>query len=258
MGRGLVLARGGRLDPQHQYLGDCMDKSINLEFSDGSKREFVHRGTQADIGVINQIFQKEDYSFKRLRRGQELVGRYNNLLTSRAKPLIVDAGANIGASAVWFSATFPGSHILALEPDRDNFEIALRNTKNLNVDIRASAIGCIDKQGTLVDPGLGEWGYQVISSDGGETNILSMNRLVHEKLAEGYAPYIAKIDIEGGEDDLFSDNAGWIDLFPVLIIELHDWMLPKSGSSRNFLRCIADRNRDFVYVGENIFSIRND
>ena len=150
MGRGLVLARGGRLDPQHQYLGDCMDKSINLEFSDGSKREFVHRGTQADIGVINQIFQKEDYSFKRLRRGQELVGRYNNLLTSRAKPLIVDAGANIGASAVWFSATFPGSHILALEPDRDNFEIALRNTKNLNVDIRASAIGCIDKQGCLL------------------------------------------------------------------------------------------------------------
>ena len=136
--------------------------------------------------------------------------------------------------------------------------MAVRNTGNLDVDIRASAIGCVDKRGTLVDPGLGEWGYQVVSSDGGETDILSMNRLVQEKVAAGFTPYIAKIDIEGGEGDLFSDHAEWIDLFPVLIIELHDWMLPKSASSRNFLRCIADRNRDFVYIGENIFSIRND
>jgi len=35
-------------------------------------------------------------------------------------------------------------------------------------------------------------------------------------------------------------------------------LLPRSGSSHNFLRCVAERNRDFVYIGENILSIQNE
>jgi hypothetical protein len=49
----------------------------------------------------------------------------------------------------------------------------------------------------------------------------------------------------------------WIDRFPLLVIELHDWLLPGQSTSRNFLREIALRDRDFVYRGENIFSIAN-
>ena len=84
-----------------------------------------------------------------------------------------------------------------------------------------------------------------------------MAGLVAAKMAEGYTPFLAKIDIEGAEADLFSRDTDWIDQFPLIIVELHDWLLPKQGTSRNFLRCIAARNRDFVYLGENIFSIRN-
>ena len=72
-----------------------------------------------------------------------------------------------------------------------------------------------------------------------------------------YTPFIIKIDIEGFEEDLFSKNLEWVDLFPLLIIELHDWMLPKSSNSKNFLQAISKLNRDFVYIGENIFSISN-
>jgi hypothetical protein len=43
----------------------------------------------------------------------------------------------------------------------------------------------------------------------------------------------------------------------VLVIELHDWMLPRAANSGPFLREIAVRDRDFVYHGENIFSISN-
>jgi hypothetical protein len=44
---------------------------------------------------------------------------------------------------------------------------------------------------------------------------------------------------------------------PVIIIELHDWLLPKQGSSKPFLKCIADLDRDFVYIRENVFSVKN-
>jgi len=39
---------------------------------------------------------------------------------------------------------------------------------------------------------------------------------------------------------------------------LHDWLLPGQGTSRSFLKCMAALDRDFVHIGENVFSIRND
>jgi hypothetical protein len=66
-----------------------------------------------------------------------------------------------------------------------------------------------------------------------------------------------KIDIEGFEEELFSKNTEWVDKFPLLVIELHDWMLPRDRTSAHFLTLIATLDRDFVYIGENVFSISN-
>jgi hypothetical protein len=68
-------------------------------------------------------------------------------------------------------------------------------------------------------------------------------------------PFLIKIDIEGFESDLFSANTEWVDCFPVIIIELHDWMLPGDCNSRNFLQAIAGRSRDFILRGENVVSV---
>ena len=83
---------------------------------------------------------------------------------------------------------------------------------------------------------------------------------IHEILSiqADSSPFIVKIDIEGFEDDLFSMNTEWVSMFPLFIIETHDWMLPRQGNSRNFLSVIASQNRDFIHRGENIFSISND
>ena len=42
----------------------------------------------------------------------------------------------------------------------------------------------------------------------------------------------------------------------MLIIELHDWMLPGACNSKNFLRAISQYDRDFVHIAENIFSLK--
>jgi hypothetical protein len=68
-----------------------------------------------------------------------------------------------------------------------------------------------------------------------------------------HVPMIFKIDIEGAEDYLFSGSTEWLDYFPLVIIELHDWMLPFSGSSRNFLRAVASHDFDFISKNENVF-----
>jgi len=231
---------------------------LALRFSDGRERAFRHRGSRADQGVIAQIFQDQAYSLAPLQRGAELQAVYEQAAGAGRKPFILDAGANIGASAAYFAHQFPGARVLAIEPAADNFALLQANVAGLDVDARLAAIGAQDGETTLVDPGEGEWGYRTqAGAPGPRVAVLSAARLVAEARAAGLAPFIAKIDIEGGEADLFAGDTGWVDAFPLLIVELHDWLLPRAGTSRGFLRCMAERDRDFVFLGENVFSIAN-
>ncbi|HUF09420.1 MAG TPA: hypothetical protein VMO47_08880, partial [Rhodothermales bacterium] len=67
-------------------------------------------------------------------------------------------------------------------------------------------------------------------------------------------PFLIKIDIEGFEDDLFSNNTDWVDQFPLMIVELHDWMLPGARVSRHFLREVAKRDREFMHFDGYVIS----
>src|SRR5665213_2637829 len=62
----------------------------------------------------------------------------------------------------------------------------------------------------------------------------------------------------GTDSDLFSANTEWVAATPLIIIELHDWLLPGKANSRAFLQCNSGFDRDFVYIDENIFSIDNN
>ena len=226
---------------------------VNLKIHNGAVRPFLHRGTPSDVGVVDQMFKERWYSLAQLRRGKELA----SVARAMQRPLIIDAGANIGASVCWFAFNFPRGHVVAFEPDAGNFELLRRNTEGLNVELHRAALGSCDAMVKVVDPGLGEVGYRTEAADDGDVPIVSIARLVAEKQAEGFDPFIAKIDIEGGERDLFAPPTDWVDQFPLVIVELHDWLMPGQGTSRTFLQCVAARDRDFVHIGENIFSIRN-
>ena len=221
-------------------------------------RKIYYRDVIADKGVLEQIFVNKDYDLGQLARANQLHRYYQSILDSGRRPLIVDCGANIGASAVWFASTYPEAVIAAIEPEQGNFDLLLRNTHGLRVESRQAAIGSKPGSVHVHDPGNGEWGYQTLAEGAGPcVDQIAMRDLVAGYMDKSCTPFIVKIDIEGGESELFSQSTEWIDLFPLLIIELHDWMLPGTGNSSNFLKSIANRGRDFVSRGENIFSIRN-
>jgi FkbM family methyltransferase len=230
---------------------------VQLQSPDGRSRSFEYRDTKADLGVFNQIFKRQDYSLVRLRRGREIVQKYKGIIAAGQTPIILDAGANIGASVVYWALHFPSARIVAIEPDLANFRLLEKNTQGLNTVLHQAALGNLAGKATLSDPGEGEWGYRTVRGDEGSLDILSMSDLLEGHAADNGKNFIAKIDIEGAEADLFASHTEWVDSFDLLIIELHDWLLPKQGTSRNFLKCIAELDRDFVHIGENIFSINN-
>ena len=232
-------------------------KHVNLLRSDGSRKRFVYRDEPADRDTLNEIYTKKCYALGNLRRGNELYDKYQTYILEGKKPLIVDAGAHIGASVVWFAQAFPGCQVVAFEPDPGNFALLTQNTEGLDVELHNAALGSIDGHVSIDDPGMGKNAYRTVVSENGPIELISLSRVLDAKKKQGFVPFMAKIDIEGGEENLFGAYTDWVDEFSLIIIELHDWLIPKQGTSRNFLRCISEHDRDFVYMGENIFSIKN-
>jgi FkbM family methyltransferase len=228
-----------------------------------TKRQFYFRAKSSDERVIDAIFIKRQYDvFRQLLRAQEVLKHVQVVQQSTGrKPLVIDAGANIGASSISLSGCAPDAFVVAIEPDPGNYQLLRQNTEGLNnIEPIHAAVSSKPGRVRVVDPGQGYWGYRTQLTTDKTPDTVSCVTI--NDLYKRYRPtsftFITKIDIEGGEADLFSANTEWVERTPILIIELHDWLLPKSGSSRPFLRCISRLNRDFIYLGEDIYSISND
>jgi FkbM family methyltransferase len=235
--------------------------SATYNFGSGT-RQFHFRQQSTDELVIKQVLTQQQYDLRRLRRFSELLRFVQQREALGRQPLIVDAGANIGASAIYFLGNLQNALVVAIEPDRDNFALLCKNVEGTKVKPIHAAISSSAGLAQVVDPGEGHWGYRTrpIVEDGAHTD--TVNRVtiteIYAAHAVGFFPFIVKIDVEGAEQDVFSANTQWIDRTPLVIVELHDWLLPKAGTSRPFLQCISQLNRDFVSIGEDVYSIAND
>lgn len=210
-----------------------------------------------DLMFFEQLFVQEDYATHRFLRHYEANDYYREALRQGKTPLILDCGAQAGFAATYFSQTFPGAQIVSIEPVASNVAQARLHNRGRKVDVLQAAIGSEDGKVRLNDIEFGDFAPTVERAHDGAIEMISIPTILGRYSYDKYFPTIVKIDIEGFEDDLFSKNTDWVDEFPLLIIELHDWMLMGSANSQKFLKVIADAGRDFVFYGENVFSFRN-
>lgn len=253
LGAFLLRRRGGR------FLQLSPDAAARQVLYDRQRKQLIRIDVRdkVDFYTVGQIYIDEDYGLQKLRRHGELMAFYDAVVRSGKTPLIIDCGGNIGLASRYFSENYPQAKIVCIEPDPSNLAQARRNNDSANIVFMECAIGSEKSRGTIVDPGVGNNGYRISCADDGATQIVSINGLLEQFGPQEYVPFIVKIDIEGFESELFSKNLEWIEKFPLLVIELHDWMLPRSSNANNFIKAIAPLDRDFVYHGENVFSISN-
>lgn len=222
--------------------------------SDGDNHEMYFRNApSSDLPVINQIFQQHVYSLDGWPHKELLEKYYINNFHS-VKPLIIDAGANIGASSIFFSNSWKNSFTISIEPEKYNYSLLKLNTVGKSILPLEGAIGSENSIMYLCDPGHGDVGFRVANSGGDyQVSVFTINQLIEIGEKNNAAPFICKIDIEGGESELFSKNTKWMNDFALIIIELHDWMLPMQGSSNSFLKEISKLNFEMLHKGENLF-----
>ena len=203
----------------------------------GKRLTILHRRSSIDRGVIQQRFKERQYDLPAGFYTEFMQRTYEQILVAGRQPLIVDCGANIGASVLLFATRYPRAHILAIEPAPDNFELLSRNCAGLDVDLRQAGISNLDGVLRLDDPGEGPWGYRTTSTGKGpEIPMIAFKTLLASKPGSRYQPFFLKIDIEGAEKTLFDSDPSCINQFPIIAMEPHDWLLPGEGSSLGFFR----------------------
>jgi FkbM family methyltransferase len=214
----------------------------------------------SDLEVFRQVFIHQEYDIDWLEQAQVIQARYDAMLRAGERPIIVDAGTNVGAAALWFARRFPEAMVIGLEPDPDNFALAVRNTQTHgNIRVVHAALGGSEGAVQLsADPsGQHSWGIQTVRAETGEVPITTIQALLEQEDAKARL-LIAKIDIEGFEDDVFEGDLSWLDSVTAVLIEPHDWMLPDRRSSRAFQRAFGARDFDLMIRGENLIYVRRD
>ncbi len=206
--------------------------------------------------AVDQCFTVNQYDVLSGAQATHIERLYTQILASGKKPLILDCGANIGASVLWFTARYPAAHIIAVEPAPDNFALLRKNCANLDIDLYQAGIGPVDGHASLSNP-LGEsMSYQTnTDNEGIDIEMVSVGTLLASKPPSAYSPFLLKLDIEGAEKALFAGDTSVINQFPLIIIEPHDWLLPGQQTSVEFFRFHAASGREFQMKHENIASI---
>ena len=135
-----------------EFMRNFQIQRLGVRVPGGGANIELRIGT-TDVDTFKQVFVANEYNIPSL-------------------PLscknIIDLGANIGCSAVYFAERYPGAKILAVEPDEDNYRLLFRNAEQFEgriTCVRAAIWSCAQRVHISThDSGgqaLGAWGIRV-------------------------------------------------------------------------------------------------
>lgn len=196
--RGLKTRLGG--GPQMALSSKYLEHPVSLR-----------RGS-TDLMVFDTIFVEREYSC------------LDGLSDVRT---IVDAGGNCGYSSAYLLSRFPGSRVVAVEPDPANFALMQANLAPWG-DRAICVQAAVWSSNTMLQfetesTGAGnEWGRRTserTSPESTSVTALDMPTLMQRYRIETID--LLKVDIEGAETAVFAGKPAWLGQVRNLVIELH-------------------------------------
>jgi len=191
----------------------------------------------SDMDVFEQIFIQDEYH---CLRDLPEVAR------------IVDLGANVGYSSVYFLNCFPAARIVAVEPDPQNYALCVANLQpyGARVTVLQGAVWsrCTTMAGSRSPMSAGnDWRVRMVEAadrtDAAEIPAWDVETLLAK--ADMSEVDLLKIDVEGAEVQVFGGNCHWLDRVKNLCIELHG-----PECERVFFQALKDYEFTLGHSGE--------
>ena len=165
---------------------------------------------------------------------------------------ILDLGANIGYASVYFAARWPQARILAVEPSRKNLALLTRNTRPWHrITALQAAVWTRSARLQIANPDDAANAYRMIETAGPDGDGIQAYTIGHFMTRLGGGPIdLLKMDVEGAEAEILRHGADWLDRIRVLMIELHDRIVP--GCAEALCRALQGRRFHQEIVGANL------
>lgn len=183
---------------------------VELVLVDGER---VHiRWASSDAAAFWQVF---------------MLGQYDLPDGLVAPRLIVDAGANIGMTSLFYARRHPAATIVALEPDPENFAMLCKNTGHRSNIVLLEAALWHEHVALRVEGGAGTWDARMAEAPDGTVRAVTIVDVMEVQGATRID--LLKLDIEGGERDVLLHSSAWIDAVDAIAVELHAGAHPDCG-----------------------------
>jgi FkbM family methyltransferase len=182
-----------------------------------SNYKFKLKKNSSDSRVFEQIILNEEYKtvVDEIRKRKIKVES------------ILDLGANIGLSSIYLSAHLSPSKIIALEPSKSTFDRLERNLES-TANVKCIQKGVWSRNAFLkADTNFrdGEdWSFRLVETSVKEEAIIEAVGLDDLMNSEQISQIdLLKIDVEGGEVELFKSNhLPWLQKTKIIALEIHD------------------------------------
>lgn len=189
--------------------------------------------------LFKEVFVSEEYDF----------------VPKTKQPLIIDCGANIGMSVIYFKHKFPNCKILAFEPNPDSYNLLERNVRvNHLKNVEIHNVGLFDK--ALEIPFyIGNRRASLTGSIRKERGKGKTINIKAEKLSNYIKHFesidLIKMDVEGAEFHIVEDlvTSSTLNKVKEYIIEYHHNLKQEQSKLSSFLRIFEDHGYNYNLKG---------
>jgi len=193
------------------------DIKIDTEIN-GQNRSFLLQRKSSDTRVFEQIIADEEYA-----RIVEIFKKKNAPINT-----FVDAGANVGLTSAYIQSFYPEAKTICLEPSSNTMARLKCNLELNSMNAKYYEKGLWSSDDTLYADNSfrdkQDWSFRLtnVPNGGEKIEVISMGTILSEN--EINTIDLLKVDIEGGEKELFEDPKidEWLSKVQVIAIEIHD------------------------------------
>jgi FkbM family methyltransferase len=220
-----------------------------------------------DVDGIEVYFREKTPDLKVIRATlvrQELA-LLAELVPAPKFDFIIDAGGYIGTAAIALARMFPQARVVTVEPSLDNFAVLEKNIAPFGniVAVNAALVG-VGRQVNLYDRRTGEWGFTVLQHPRDQNDVSEIQTVQGVTVSDLLTRFdsagidVLKLDIEGGELEVFEHSDPWIDKVGVVVAELHDRI--QKGCKQAFdskttgMRDVYNKGEKVIRVNDRLLS----
>ncbi|MBL3654981.1 FkbM family methyltransferase [Fulvivirga sediminis] len=214
-----VLVKILRIDKDFFLREELKEYKVDSEKFCWNDIPIYLRNSGSDYRVFKQVLIDEEYSFFNHLINYYLNGSVKNL---------VDAGANIGLTSLYFLRKYPHVQLMLIEMDSKNLQVLKRNLTGFSDHIVVNKALWIHSNGVVIDRTFRDGQSWSLSAKESHSDLELVESAVLLNILNDHKWHeidVLKIDIEGAEQKIIIEEPSFINVIDktkLLCIEIHD------------------------------------